>query len=121
MFGLTTAVRPGEHNNLQLLHAVSIFSSFPDVEPLAVSKIDYVNGGFPLFWQSDANTTCGYVVEWNDAFCMQQCPVEWIKLAAGDTNVTVESCKPSIKSPEVCENDKCLYCQCSLFHICQYT
>lgn len=63
----------------------------PDVEPLAVSKVDYVNGGFPLSWQSDANTTCGYVVEWYDAFCAQHCPVEWIKLAAGNTNLTVES------------------------------
>ncbi|GAA6227437.1 leukemia inhibitory factor receptor-like [Lates japonicus] len=62
-----------------------------DVEPRAVPRAVFVDGGFPLFWQSDANTTCGYVVEWNDAFCTQNCPVEWIKVAAGNANVTVES------------------------------
>ncbi|XP_056231995.1 LIF receptor subunit alpha a [Seriola aureovittata] len=62
-----------------------------DVEPLAVSRVGYTDRGFPLSWQSDANATCGYVVEWNDAVCTRDCPVEWIKVASGNTNVSVES------------------------------
>ncbi|XP_071339386.1 LIF receptor subunit alpha a [Trachinotus anak] len=62
-----------------------------DVEPLAVSRAVYLDRGFPLFWQSDANATCGYVLEWNDAFCTQDCPVDFIKVATGKTNVSVES------------------------------
>ncbi|KAM7415967.1 hypothetical protein PAMA_018167 [Pampus argenteus] len=58
---------------------------------LAVSRAVYMDGGFPLSWQSHANATCGYVVEWHDALCTQDCPVEWIKVAAGNTNVSVES------------------------------
>nr|XP_033475566.1 LIF receptor subunit alpha a [Epinephelus lanceolatus] len=62
-----------------------------DVEPLAVSRVVYTDRGFPLFWQIDANTTCGYVVEWYDASCKRDCPVEWIKVAAGSTNLSIES------------------------------
>ncbi|XP_042343816.1 LIF receptor subunit alpha a isoform X2 [Plectropomus leopardus] len=62
-----------------------------DVEPLAVSRAVYTERGFPLFWQSDANATCGYVVEWCDATCKRDCPVEWIKVAAESTNVSIES------------------------------
>lgn len=62
-----------------------------DVEPLAVSRAIYTDRGFTLFWQSDANATCGYVVEWHDASCTRDCPVEWTKVAAGNTNVSVES------------------------------
>ncbi|XP_045890556.1 LIF receptor subunit alpha a [Micropterus dolomieu] len=62
-----------------------------DVEPLAVSRAYYTDSGFPLFWQSDANATCGYVVEWHDASCTWDCAVEWIKVAAGNTNVSIES------------------------------
>lgn len=61
------------------------------VEPLAAPRIVYTDQGFPLFWENNANATCGYVVEWLDAFCPQDCPVEWIKLPAGTTNVSIES------------------------------
>lgn len=64
---------------------------FSDAEPLAVSRIVYSNRGFPLFWQNNANATCGYVVEWHDASCVRDCPVEWIKVAAGITNALIES------------------------------
>lgn len=62
-----------------------------DVDLLGVSRVVYMDGGFPLSWQSNANATCGYVVEWQDALCIGDCPVEWIKLGPGNTNVSIES------------------------------
>ncbi|XP_051279446.1 LIF receptor subunit alpha a [Dicentrarchus labrax] len=62
-----------------------------DVEPLVVSRAVHTDSGFPLFWWKDVNSTCGYVVEWHEASCKWDCPVEWIKVAARNTNVTVES------------------------------
>ncbi|XP_073321783.1 LIF receptor subunit alpha a [Pagrus major] len=62
-----------------------------DVKSLAVSRVVYSDKGFPLFWPSDTNATCGYVVEWYEASCKWNCPVEWIKVAAGNTNVSLES------------------------------
>uniref|UniRef100_A0A4W6C5R5 LIF receptor subunit alpha a n=1 Tax=Lates calcarifer TaxID=8187 RepID=A0A4W6C5R5_LATCA len=85
-----------------------------DVEPQAVPRAVFVDGGFPLFWQSDANTTFGYVVEWNDAFCTQNCPVEWIKVAAGNTNVTVESGK----ALEVLKVEHCFQYVLNILYIC---
>lgn len=64
---------------------------FTDVDPPDVSRVVYTDGGFPLFWQSDANSTCGYVVQWNDAICTRDCPMEWIKVAPGNSNVSMES------------------------------
>uniref|UniRef100_A0A3Q1J9P8 Fibronectin type-III domain-containing protein n=1 Tax=Anabas testudineus TaxID=64144 RepID=A0A3Q1J9P8_ANATE len=71
--------------------SVAIPLHLTDAEPLAVSRIVYSNRGFPLFWQNNANATCGYVVEWHDASCVRDCPVEWIKVAAGITNALIES------------------------------
>lgn len=56
-----------------------------------MSRVSYSEGGFPLSWDSDANATCGYVVQWKDAFCTQPCAPDWIKLAAGSSNVSLES------------------------------
>lgn len=56
-----------------------------------MSRAVYVDGGFPLVWRSDANVSCGYVVQWQDALCQRDCPVEWIKVAGGASNVSVES------------------------------
>lgn len=64
---------------------------FPEMDPVAVSRVVYMDRGFPLFWQSYANATCGYVVEWHDASCTWDCPVEWIKVAAGTVNASIES------------------------------
>ncbi|XP_029018459.1 LIF receptor subunit alpha a [Betta splendens] len=60
-------------------------------EPTVVSRVVYSDGGFPLSWQSDANAPCGYVVDWHDAFCMPNCSVEWIKVAAEITDISIES------------------------------
>uniref|UniRef100_A0A3Q3FDT9 LIF receptor subunit alpha a n=1 Tax=Labrus bergylta TaxID=56723 RepID=A0A3Q3FDT9_9LABR len=59
----------------------------------------YTDRGFPLYWQGDANATCGYVVEWFDAFCSKNCLVEWIKVSAGLNNVFIESAsfKPGVR------------------------
>ncbi|XP_053181280.1 LIF receptor subunit alpha a [Scomber japonicus] len=62
-----------------------------DVDLLAVSRVVYTDRGFPIFWQSNDNATCGYVVEWHDAFCTQDCHVEWVKVATGTTNISVDS------------------------------
>uniref|UniRef100_A0A668A2D9 LIF receptor subunit alpha a n=1 Tax=Myripristis murdjan TaxID=586833 RepID=A0A668A2D9_9TELE len=62
-----------------------------DIDPPAVSRTAYMDGGFPLSWQSDANASCGYVVEWHDASCQQDCAVEWIKVAAENTNISAQS------------------------------
>lgn len=50
-----------------------------------------MESGFPVFWQNDPNATTGYVVEWHDASCTWNCPVEWIKVAAGNSNASIES------------------------------
>lgn len=81
-----------------LLHAVNIFSFLPDAEPCAVSRAVYTESGFSLLWPSDPNATCGYVVEWHEAICSRNCPVDWIKVAAGNTNVSVESGESSFVS-----------------------
>nr|XP_040051943.1 LIF receptor subunit alpha a [Gasterosteus aculeatus aculeatus] len=64
-----------------------------DVEPRSVSRVFYTDGGFPLSWERDDNATGAYVVDWYNAVCssLKNCPVGWIKLAAGNTSVSVES------------------------------
>ncbi|CAL8345371.1 unnamed protein product [Lota lota] len=62
-----------------------------DAEPRAVSRVAGAGGGFPLSWASDANASRGYVVEWQDASCLHDCPVHWTKVAAGSTNVSIAS------------------------------
>uniref|UniRef100_A0A8C6M2H4 LIF receptor subunit alpha a n=1 Tax=Nothobranchius furzeri TaxID=105023 RepID=A0A8C6M2H4_NOTFU len=64
---------------------------FPDVEPLVFSRVVYGDGGFRLNWEHNASATCSYLVEWYDALCMRDCAVDWIPLAAGSTNVSIES------------------------------
>uniref|UniRef100_A0A3B4TIC3 LIF receptor subunit alpha a n=1 Tax=Seriola dumerili TaxID=41447 RepID=A0A3B4TIC3_SERDU len=88
---VTATVNAKNADGLSQPASVVIPLHLTDVKPLAVSRVDYTDRGFPLFWQSDANATCGYVVEWNDAVCTRDCPVEWIKVASGNTNVSVES------------------------------
>ncbi|CAJ1069097.1 LOW QUALITY PROTEIN: LIF receptor subunit alpha a [Xyrichtys novacula] len=70
-----------------------------DADRPAVSKAVYTDRGFPLSWQNDPNATCGYVVEWTDASCVKNCPVEWTKMSAGNTNVSIESAtfKPGVR------------------------
>lgn len=72
---------------------------FSDTELIVVSRAVYMDGGFPLLWPSDANATCGYMVEWYDASCTKNCPVEWIKVAAGNNNLSIDSGIPAIISP----------------------
>uniref|UniRef100_A0A8C6LZ44 LIF receptor subunit alpha a n=1 Tax=Nothobranchius furzeri TaxID=105023 RepID=A0A8C6LZ44_NOTFU len=62
-----------------------------DVEPLVFSRVVYGDGGFRLNWEHNASATCSYLVEWYDALCMRDCAVDWIPLAAGSTNVSIES------------------------------
>lgn len=59
--------------------------------PIPVSRTAYTDKGFFLSWQSNVNSTGSYVVDWHDASCSYNCPVEWIKVATGSTNVSIES------------------------------
>ena len=65
--------------------------SFSDSEPPAASRVVGTNGGFLLSWASNANASQGYVVEWQNATCLHDCPVHWIKVAAKSTNVSLVS------------------------------
>ncbi|KAK7933522.1 hypothetical protein WMY93_004418 [Mugilogobius chulae] len=56
-----------------------------------ITKVDFREGAFPLSWESDANSSCGYVVEWHEASCLRDCPVEWIQVGEENTNVSVKS------------------------------
>lgn len=64
---------------------------FPDKESVAASRAVYADGSFLLLWQSNENATCGYVVEWHEGSCRVNCPVEWIKVAPGSSNASIES------------------------------
>uniref|UniRef100_A0A3Q1CKZ5 Fibronectin type-III domain-containing protein n=1 Tax=Amphiprion ocellaris TaxID=80972 RepID=A0A3Q1CKZ5_AMPOC len=69
----------------------SVSLRLTDVEPIAVSRAVYTDKGFPLLWQSNASATCSFVVEWHETSCTYDCPVDWIKVPAGNTNVSIES------------------------------
>ncbi|XP_033828179.1 LIF receptor subunit alpha a [Periophthalmus magnuspinnatus] len=62
-----------------------------DLDSEAITKVDFREGAFPLSWQSDANSSCGYIVEWYEASCQRDCPVEWIKVGEEITNVSIKS------------------------------
>ena len=72
-----------------LLNPLGPPSSDPD--PGAVSRVAGAGGGFPLSWASDANASQGYVVEWQEATCLHDCPVHWTKVAAERANVSLVS------------------------------
>ncbi len=86
----------GDCQDILFLNCCKLIFFFPDVGHLAVSRVVYTDRGFPLFWQSNANATCGYVVEWCDSSCILDCPVEWTKVPAGNTNVSIESGMPAL-------------------------
>ncbi|XP_016898403.1 leukemia inhibitory factor receptor-like isoform X2 [Cynoglossus semilaevis] len=78
-------------NNEGSSQPASMVFRLTETHTVAVSRTVYENSGFRLSWQSDANTTSDYVVEWHDSACSRNCPVEWIKVLTGITNVTVDS------------------------------
>ncbi|XP_061672960.1 LIF receptor subunit alpha a [Syngnathoides biaculeatus] len=88
---LTAAVVAKNAAGHSLPASVIIPLDVADKSPIVESKAVYVDGGFPLFWQDDGNSSCGYVVEWQDALCQRDCAVEWVKFAAGNANATIES------------------------------
>uniref|UniRef100_A0A8C6ULQ7 Uncharacterized protein n=1 Tax=Neogobius melanostomus TaxID=47308 RepID=A0A8C6ULQ7_9GOBI len=63
--------------------------TLPDSQ--AVTKADCREGAFALSWQSDANSSCGYIVEWHKASCRHDCAVEWIKVGEEISNVSIKS------------------------------
>lgn len=50
-----------------------------------------MDGGFSLSWEREDNSTCDYVVEWYDASCRKDCPLDWIKVAAPNNFSSIES------------------------------
>ncbi|XP_053725931.1 LIF receptor subunit alpha a isoform X2 [Synchiropus splendidus] len=70
-----------------------------DRKLMTVSKAVYMDGGFPLLWLNDTNSSCGYVVEWYDSLCQLDCPLEWMKVTTGTTNVSLVSAnfQPGVK------------------------
>ncbi|XP_072288728.1 LIF receptor subunit alpha a [Eucyclogobius newberryi] len=62
-----------------------------DLDSEAITKVDFREGAFPLSWQSDAESNCGYVVQWHVASCERDCSVEWIKLGEEISNVSIKS------------------------------
>uniref|UniRef100_A0A3B5LL08 Fibronectin type-III domain-containing protein n=1 Tax=Xiphophorus couchianus TaxID=32473 RepID=A0A3B5LL08_9TELE len=50
----------------------------------------YTSSGFPLSWQHSDNSTGGYLVEWCEAVCTSDCAVDWIRLDAGSTHVSIK-------------------------------
>lgn len=71
--------------------ALYIIYIFPEHEPIAVSRAVFVDGGFSLSWEREDNSTCDYVVEWYDASCRKDCPLDWIKVAAPNNFSSIES------------------------------
>ncbi|MEQ2284158.1 hypothetical protein AMECASPLE_018649, partial [Ameca splendens] len=69
----------------------SVLLRLIDDEPPALAQTVYTSTGFPLSWQHNDNSTCGYLVEWCNALCTRDCPVDWIRLDAGNTNISVQS------------------------------
>ncbi|XP_071011993.1 LIF receptor subunit alpha a isoform X1 [Oncorhynchus clarkii lewisi] len=63
----------------------------PDAEDTAISKVAFNGSGFPLSWVAHANASCGYVVDWYNTSCTQDCNVEWTRVAADNTNTMVQS------------------------------
>ncbi|XP_035999786.1 LIF receptor subunit alpha a [Fundulus heteroclitus] len=63
---------------------------FRDVEPPALAQAAHNSSGFSLSWQQNAGSTCSYVVEWCETLCLN-CSVDWIRLDAGNTNVSIPS------------------------------
>ena len=62
-----------------------------DAEDTAISKVAFNGSGFPLSWVAHANASCGYVVDWYNTSCTQDCNVEWTRVAADNTNTMVQS------------------------------
>ncbi|KAM4578778.1 LIF receptor subunit alpha a [Fundulus diaphanus] len=63
---------------------------FRDVEPPALAQAVHNSSGFSFSWQQNAGSTCSYVVEWCETLCLD-CSVDWIRLDAGNTKVSIPS------------------------------
>ncbi|XP_077377264.1 leukemia inhibitory factor receptor-like isoform X2 [Festucalex cinctus] len=96
-------------NGNQVMAAVVAKNAAGDSLPASVTiplrvaerceRLVYMDRGFPLAWQDDTNSSCGYVIEWHDAHCQQDCQVEWNRVATGSTNTSIESAnfQPGVK------------------------
>ncbi|XP_063051766.1 LIF receptor subunit alpha a [Engraulis encrasicolus] len=63
---------------------------WPDVD-VTGSEISSREGGFDVSWLASGNASYGYVVEWFDTACGQQCTVDWRKVPEGTTSARIES------------------------------
>uniref|UniRef100_A0A8C5H797 Leukemia inhibitory factor receptor-like n=1 Tax=Gouania willdenowi TaxID=441366 RepID=A0A8C5H797_GOUWI len=76
-------------NTAKVFWKFVILFPFPDVQHRDKSRTANTDGGFHLSWQS--NTSCSLVVEWHESSCMHDCKVEWNKVEAGSSNVSIQS------------------------------
>ncbi|XP_028312909.1 LIF receptor subunit alpha a [Gouania willdenowi] len=83
---IATVVAKNTHGTSQ---PASIALTFKDVQHRDKSRTANTDGGFHLSWQS--NTSCSLVVEWHESSCMHDCKVEWNKVEAGSSNVSIQS------------------------------
>ncbi|KAL0979833.1 hypothetical protein UPYG_G00190390 [Umbra pygmaea] len=60
-------------------------------EETMVSTVAFNESGFPLSWEAHANASCGYVVEWYNTDCTQECNVDWTRVAPDNTYTVVKS------------------------------
>ncbi|XP_036382342.1 LOW QUALITY PROTEIN: LIF receptor subunit alpha a [Megalops cyprinoides] len=49
------------------------------------------DGGFDLFWPADANSSCGYVVDWCPTSSGQNCSLDWVKVPTANTSARIQS------------------------------
>lgn len=67
---------------------ILIPSHTKDVETKRVNSRD---GSLELTWAPSLRASCGYVVDWYPMGRQNMCDVDWIKIPAGSTNVTIKS------------------------------
>ncbi|CAB1319294.1 unnamed protein product [Coregonus sp. 'balchen'] len=70
---------------------LSFQTKMDHTEDTTISKVAFNGSGFPLSWVAQTNASCGYVVDWYNTSCTQDCSVEWTKVAADNTNTVVQS------------------------------
>ncbi|XP_014851389.1 PREDICTED: leukemia inhibitory factor receptor-like isoform X2 [Poecilia mexicana] len=68
----------------------SIMLGVIDDKSAPLAQTTYTSSGFSLSWQHNDNRTCSYLVEWCEAVCTPDCTVDWIRLDAGSTHVSIK-------------------------------
>uniref|UniRef100_A0AAQ5YG55 Fibronectin type-III domain-containing protein n=1 Tax=Amphiprion ocellaris TaxID=80972 RepID=A0AAQ5YG55_AMPOC len=67
----------------------------PNISPVNSSWITGSNGSFMLSWPVSPASSCGYIIDWCPTLDCQT--VDWIKVPANSTNVTIFSSKDGLR------------------------